>query len=80
MRNSGRFSFEAAHARQPSADAGRASQPRSFAQHAVASQRTVQSARSSSVYRAMQRPPLSALAANDNDHAHVRAVAILGYN
>lgn len=33
-----------------------------------------------SVYWALQRPPLSALASNGNDHTHVRAVAILGYN
>ncbi|MBN3801481.1 hypothetical protein GXB81_00195 [Paraburkholderia sp. Ac-20336] len=33
-----------------------------------------------SAWRAMQSPPLSALASNGNEHTSVRAVAILGYN
>jgi hypothetical protein len=33
-----------------------------------------------SAWRAMQSPPLSILASNSNEHVHVRAVAILGYN
>jgi hypothetical protein len=33
-----------------------------------------------STYRALQALPLARLAANSNEHAHVRAVAILGYN
>ncbi|MFM0418996.1 hypothetical protein [Paraburkholderia aromaticivorans] len=34
----------------------------------------------SSAWRAMQKPPLSVLASNSSEHAHVLAVAILGYN
>lgn len=33
-----------------------------------------------STFRALQALPLARLAANGTDHAHVRAVAILGYN
>lgn len=33
-----------------------------------------------SAWRAMQKPPLSVLASNSSEHAHVLAVAILGYN
>ncbi|WP_157763801.1 hypothetical protein [Paraburkholderia aromaticivorans] len=33
-----------------------------------------------SAWRAMQAPPLSVLASNSSEHAHVLAVAILGYN
>ncbi|MEM5344980.1 hypothetical protein [Paraburkholderia azotifigens] len=33
-----------------------------------------------SMYRALQALPLARLAANGNEHAHVRPVAILGYN
>jgi hypothetical protein len=36
--------------------------------------------RQPSVYRAMHQPPLSVLASNGTEHAHVRTVAILGYN
>ena len=35
---------------------------------------------SHSTFRALQALPLARLAANGTDHAHVRAVAILGYN
>ena len=35
---------------------------------------------SHSTFRALQVLPLARLAANGTDHAHVRAVAILGYN
>jgi hypothetical protein len=83
MRNAAPFAFEAAQAghRPGVADARRAAPPRLFAQRSGSSQGVVPSSRgSSSLYCAMQRPPLSALASNDNDHAHVRAVAILGYN
>jgi hypothetical protein len=34
----------------------------------------------SSAWRAMHKPPLSVLASNSSEHAHVLAVAILGYN
>ncbi|MBN3759727.1 hypothetical protein [Burkholderia sp. Ac-20365] len=33
-----------------------------------------------STFRALQSAPLARLAANGTEHAHVRAVAILGYN
>ncbi len=33
-----------------------------------------------STFRALQTVPLARLAANGTEHAHVRAVAILGYN
>jgi hypothetical protein len=36
--------------------------------------------RQTSAYRAMHQPPLSMLASNGTEHAHVRTVAILGYN
>jgi hypothetical protein len=35
---------------------------------------------SRSAFRALQALPLSRLASNGTEHAHVRAVAILGYN
>ncbi|MEX3934183.1 hypothetical protein AB4Y32_20670 [Paraburkholderia phymatum] len=33
-----------------------------------------------STFRAFQAAPLSRLASNGNEHAHVRTAAILGYN
>jgi hypothetical protein len=54
--------------------------PSQFVQRVAARAGGAQGVRTSSVYRALQRPPLSGLASNGNDHAHVRAVAILGYN
>ncbi|CAD6555148.1 hypothetical protein ACFQ3P_26880 [Paraburkholderia sabiae] len=43
-------------------------------------QRATRSRDPRSMYRALQTLPLARLATNGNEHAHVRAVAILGYN
>ncbi|MFP3550350.1 hypothetical protein SB861_06505 [Paraburkholderia sp. SIMBA_049] len=59
--------------------------PNALNEHVTRSARPLQnaSARGSdphSTFRALQVLPLARLAANGTDHAHVRAVAILGYN
>ncbi|MFM0117611.1 hypothetical protein P0D73_02085 [Paraburkholderia sp. RL18-101-BIB-B] len=43
-------------------------------------QRNARAGAPHSAWRAMQSAPLSVLASNESEHAHVLAVAILGYN
>jgi hypothetical protein len=43
-------------------------------------QRNARTGAPHSAWRAMQSAPLSVLASNESEHAHVLAVAILGYN
>ncbi|SEJ44523.1 hypothetical protein [Paraburkholderia diazotrophica] len=41
---------------------------------------TLRARNANSTFRAFQAAPLSRLASNGNEHAHVRTAAILGYN
>ncbi|MEM5436675.1 hypothetical protein [Paraburkholderia diazotrophica] len=41
---------------------------------------TLRACEPDSTFRAFQAAPLSRLASNGNEHAHVRTAAILGYN
>ncbi|MPW22029.1 hypothetical protein GCT13_35570 [Paraburkholderia sp. CNPSo 3157] len=44
------------------------------------SPKTLRAREPDSTFRAFQAAPLSRLASNGNEHAHVRTAAILGYN
>jgi hypothetical protein len=83
MRDAAQLSFLSYEAAYVSDDAWQSTyslRPSPFVQRVAARAGSAHGVRTSSVYRALQRPPLSGLASNGNDHAHVRAVAILGYN